>query len=331
MTSFQQFYRGSVLRRFLLAEFTVGVLLLGLVLAIYRQDVVNQRVILSQEAEHVVDLQHELLLSELSGVQSDLLYLADQELLQQFLSDKDSTRSNLEQEYISFAERKNLYDQIRFLDTSGQELVRINYDASVAEAVPQEELQSKESRYYFQQSLSLRKNEIFVSPFDLNVEHGEIEQPIQPVIRFATPVYGTTGTKQGLLVLNYLGTPMLKKLREVASSFVGETMLVNPAGQYLQSPDPTHEWGWLLGHSYSFRQEFPEAWLNVKNHSSPQFHIKDDLFSFRTLSPGIRLEDSSPMSSVHANVQDPSGLVLVSHVSSSIATHTPAGCFRGCF
>ena len=121
----------------------VGVLLLGVVLAIYRQDVVNQRVILSQEAEHVVDLQHELLLSELRGVQSDLLYLADQELLQQFLSDKDSTRSNLEQEYINFAERQNLYDQIRFLDTSGQELVRINYDSSVTRAVPQEELQSK--------------------------------------------------------------------------------------------------------------------------------------------------------------------------------------------
>ena len=67
---------------------------------------------------------------------------------------------------------------------------------------------------------------------------------------------------------------MLKKLREVASSFAGETMLVNPAGQYLQSPDPTHEWGWLLGHSYSFGQEYPEAWLNVRNHSSTQIQIK---------------------------------------------------------
>ncbi len=319
MTPSEQFLRGSVVRRFLLAEFVVGTLLLGLVLAIYRQDVVNQRVILSQEAEHVLDLQHELLLSELRGVQSDLLYLANQELLQQFLSDQGSKRPNLEQEYINFAQRQNLYDQIRFLDTSGQELVRINYDSSEAATVPHDELQSKESRYYFQQSLSLKKNEIFVSPFDLNVEHGEIEQPIQPVIRFVTPVYGTTGTKQGLLVLNYLGTPMLKKLREVASSFRGETMLLNPAGQYLQSPDPTHEWGWLLGHSYSFRQEFSKAWLNGKDHSSTQIRVEDDLFTFRMLSPGIRLEDSSQVSTVKGNVQDPSGLVLVSRVSSSIA------------
>ena len=274
---------------------------------------------LSQEAEHVVDLQQELLLSELRGVQSDLLYLSDQKLLQQFLSDRDSTRASLEQEYVRFAERQNLYDQIRFLDTSGQELVRINYDSGEAEAVPHNELQSKESRYYFQQSLSLKKNEIFVSPFDLNVEHGEIEQPIQPVIRFATPVYGAAGTKQGLLVLNYLGTPMLKKLREVASSFRGETMLLNPKGQYLQSPDRTHEWSWLFGHSHNFRKEFPEAWLKGKDHGSTQIRIEDSLFTFRKLSPGIRLEDNSQESTIQSDVQDPSGLVLVSRVSPSVA------------
>ena len=295
-------------------------LLLGLVLAIYRQDVVNQRVMLSQEAEHVVDLQNALLLSELRGAQSDLLYLADQEFLQQFVSDKDSPRANLEQEYINFAHRQELYDQIRFLDTSGQELVRINYHAGEAEIVPLDELQSKASRYYFRQSLSLKKDEIFVSPFDLNVEHGEIEHPIQPVIRFATPVYGPSGTKQGLLVLNYLGTPMLKKLREVASSFRGETMLLNPEGEYLQSPNREHEWGWLLGHSHNFREAFPTAWLQGKDRSSAQIRIDDNLFTFRKLSPGVRLEENSQESPIRSALKDPSRLVLASRVSSSVAS-----------
>ncbi len=307
------------MRRFLLAELVIFIILLGLVLAIYRQDVVNQRFLLSQEAEHVVDLQNELLLSELHGVQSDLLYLADQELLQEFLSDKESTRVKLEKEYINFAQRKDLYDQIRFLDTAGQELVRVNYHAGEAESVPHDKLQSKASRYYFRQSLSLTKDEVFVSPFDLNIEHGEIEQPIQPVIRFATPVFKKTGTKQGLLVLNYLGTPMLKKLREVASSFHGETMLLNPEGEYLQSPNPEHEWGWLMGHSHTFREEFPEAWLRGKKLISAQFRVEDNLFTFRQLTPGVRLNEYSQKLSVQGDVQDLSGLVLVSRVSSAVA------------
>jgi len=200
---------------------------LGLVLAIYRQDVVNQRLMFAQESRHVLDLQKELLLSELRGVQADLLFLSDQEYLQQFLSEKDLARANLEREYVNFAQRQDLYDQIRFLDTSGMELVRINYHAGEAESVPPDELQSKASRYYFRQSLSLTRGEVFVSPFDLNVEHGEIEQPVQPVIRFATPVYGSNGIKQGLLVLNYLGTPMLKKLRpEHARIYDGLTRTV---------------------------------------------------------------------------------------------------------
>ena len=60
-----------IFRKFLLA-FSVAVFLFsGLILAIYRQDVINQSTILEQEAEHVLDLQQELLSSEMRRVQSD--------------------------------------------------------------------------------------------------------------------------------------------------------------------------------------------------------------------------------------------------------------------
>jgi len=319
VTQFQKLFRGSVTLRFLLAELLVGLLLLGLVLAIYRQDAVNQRIMLANEAEHVLNLQNELLLSELRGVQSDLLFLANQEVLQQFLTGSGAVRATLEREYGNFAQRQNLYDQIRFLDTTGMELVRINYHAGEAKSVPEDELQSKASRYYFRQSSSLEKDEVFVSPFDLNVEHGEIERPIQPVIRFATPVFGRAGTKYGLLVLNYLGTPMLKKLREISSSFPGETMLLNPEGEYLQSPNRDHEWGWLLGHPHNFREEFAEGWREGKDIESAEIRIDDNLFAFRRLSPGVRLEANSQESTSLDRTKDLSELVLVSRVSAAVA------------
>ena len=228
----------------------------------------NQRAILEQEAEHVLDLQQELLFSELRGVQSDLLYLATQDVLQQFLSSDSSARESLEQEYVNFALKKAVYDQIRLLDPAGLETVRINYRNGNADVVP-DELQSKATRYYYQQALLLEKGEVFVSPFDLNVEHGKIEQPIEPVIRFVTPVFDESGEKRGLLVLNYLGTQLLAKLKQLSTSFRGETMLVNPAGEYLQAPNPSHEWSWLLGSSSEFSHRLLRR-LDWRENDCPQ-------------------------------------------------------------
>ena len=158
VTQSQKILSGSVALRFLLAVLVAGLLFLGLILAMFRQDVVSQRNMLAKEAEHVLDLQKALLLSELSGIQSDLLYLANQDVLQHFLSDSDATRVDLQREYVNFAQKRKLYDQIRFLDTTGMELVRINYQNGAAENVPPDELLSKAFRYYFRQSLSLEKD-----------------------------------------------------------------------------------------------------------------------------------------------------------------------------
>ena len=296
-----------------------GILFSGLILAIYRQDVVNQSAMLRKEAQHVLDLQQELLSFELKGVQSDLLFLATQDILQQFLMDRSANRHSLEKEHLNFALKKGVYDQIRFLNVDGMERIRVNYHPGKTEIVPLEELQSKASRYYFQQAMSLKDGEVFVSPFDLNVEHGIIEQPIEPVIRFVTPVFDENGKKQGLLVLNYLGTRLLSQLRQMSSSFRGETMLVNLSGEYLQAPNSSHEWGWLLDHTHSFRNEFLDAWERGKHLHAGQFRIADELFTFQRLSPGVRLSQPEASGQEVKAQEDLSELLLISHVSAAVA------------
>lgn len=312
-------FSGAALRRFLFAFIATSLLFSGLLLAIYRQDAVNQRAILEQESEHVLELQQELLVSELRGVQSDLLYLATQDVLRKFLANDSSARENLEQEYVNFALKKAVYDQIRLLDPAGSETVRINYRNGNANVVSTDKLQSKSTRYYYQQALLLEKGEVFVSPFDLNVEYGKIEQPIEPVIRFVTPVFDESDEKSGLLVLNYLGTQLLAKLKQLSTSFRGETMLVNPAGEYLQAPNPSHEWSWLLGHDQSFRTDFSDAWMEGERLSTGQLRVSDDLFTFRRISPGIRSTALETEASTTADHQDISSLVLISRVSAAVA------------
>ncbi|MFW9878101.1 MAG: PAS domain-containing sensor histidine kinase, partial [Candidatus Thorarchaeota archaeon] len=111
----------------------------------------------------------------------------------------------MEKEFTAFLIRKQCYDQVRILDKNGKETVRVNFNDGKPEPVPKEKLQFKAQRYYFYEASGLSKNEVFVSQFDLNIEEGRIEIPYKPMVRFVTPVFDSSGKKQGLLVLNYLG------------------------------------------------------------------------------------------------------------------------------
>lgn len=305
------------LRRFLLVFLLAALLLLAIVAAIYRQDVSHQQVMLRREAEHTLALQREFLSFEFRAVRTDLSYLATQEILRRFLSGDDSARPVLEREYASFALRKALYDQVRCLDMNGHEKVRINYHDGEAEVVPQRELQSKATRYYYRSALSLDEGDVFVSPFDLNVEHERIERPIKPVIRFLTPVFDASGEKRGLLVLNYLGAHLLAKLKQIAAGFRGRTMLVNPQGEYLQAPDPDHEWAWLLGGDSSFRNSFPAAWDKARRLEAGQLRSGQDLFVFRRASPDGRAASGAPGAADAGNGHG--SLLLVAHVPAWVA------------
>ncbi|MAG69499.1 MAG: hypothetical protein CL471_04265 [Acidobacteria bacterium] len=247
----------------------------------YRQDLQHRRTLLLSEASAAVALEREFLERELRAVQSDLLFLSQQPLLQRFFDDEDGARSALEREYAGFAQSKPLYDQIRLLDLSGQEVVRINHlgDREGVEIVERHRLVSKASRYYVREAATLQPGEIFVSPLDLNVELGEIERPLTPVIRFVTPVVDRGANRRGLLVLNYAGTRLLGKLRELAAGVPGDMLLLNTQGEYLQAPEPYREWGWLLGHSASFRDDYPAVWETIRTADRPQVQLGSDLFT----------------------------------------------------
>ncbi len=53
------------------------------------------------------------------------------------------------------SQRKEVYDQLRYLDMQGNEVIRINFNGGHSEVVPKKELQNKAKRYYFQKPLNL--------------------------------------------------------------------------------------------------------------------------------------------------------------------------------
>ena len=62
---------------------------------------------------------------------------------------------------ISLSNAKTIYDQLRYLDTSGKEVLRINYDSlKGAYPVTELQLQEKKHRYYFPAAKQLEANDV---------------------------------------------------------------------------------------------------------------------------------------------------------------------------
>jgi len=310
----------AVWKRFLWILVLASVGLAAIVAALYVQDRRHERAITEQEGEHLVGLQSEIIIQEFEDVRADLLYLSDQHTLRQFLSGREEVRALLETDYARICLRKGVYDQVRCLDTAGKEVIRVNYRDGAAQVVPPEELQEKAGRYYYHQALDLNEGEVLVSPFDLNIEHAVLEQPLKPTIRFLTPAFDSSGVKRGFLVLNYLGDHLLEELAQTSRRARGTSLLLNARGDYLLAARPEDAWGWMRGHGRAFRSDYPLAWSRIRPTGEGQFFTPEGLFTFRRTNPfGPRRSPvgaAKPEATTAAEGEsiDPS-LVVVSRVS----------------
>ncbi len=235
------------------------------------------------EGAHIVGLQAELMNSRLECCKSDLLFLAENAHMRRFLAGGDPGGSELAREYVLLLSKKMVYDQIRYIDENGWEVVRVDYYQGSPASVSSEDLQFKGRRYYFEPALALDKGEVNMSPLDLNVEHGRIEKPEKSIVRVSTPVFDATGRKRGIIVLNYLGTRVIGEVRAVAANVRGTTMLLSGDGEWLLGPNLEEGWGVVPESDRTFARNYAHAAEKMADLDAGQFRTENGLFTFRTL------------------------------------------------
>lgn len=272
-----------VLRRFLTIFVPVALVLGSAALIAHYQESAHERTVHARDSLHIVELQHGIIARAFESIESDLLYLSAEAHLRDYLSGDPRTTDKVALTYAQYSARKQIYDQIRYLDEHGREMVRVNFANGAAIIVPDRELQSKAGRYYFTETMRLEQGEIFVSAFDLNVEHGRIERPLKPVVRFATPVYDSSGRKRGVLVLNYLGARVIRELAQASANSPGHVMLINQDGFWIHGPRREDEWGFMFGNERTFANDYPQAWKTISGSDGGRFVNSNGLFTFKTV------------------------------------------------
>ncbi len=277
-----------IFKRFLLFFLLFCSLVVALAGPIYWQYAQEQQERLLAQEETSVVATTQMIQKEMYEQLHLLELLKNSPAMVEYLSSgSTSDRARLELLFKNAATTYNRFDQIRLLDNSGHELVRVNMPQGAAQAISTEQLQDKSHRYYFSEAQTLAADQVFVSRMDLNVEQGVIEQPHKPMLRFVTPVLDADGDRAGVLILNFMAQDMLERFRLQMSRRIDQQgMLLDPQGFWLSNHKRSNEWGADLGKpSHNFATLYPDAWPSVAAQDSGVVETAQGLFRFQSIYP----------------------------------------------
>ena len=134
----------SIARRFLIIFVPLALILTIIFALFYNTASNNHKELLKTQALDEAHSMAEAMKTQSQLVLSDLMFLSEQNELQQALDTAETINwEYLASEYLSFSVRKQIYDQIRFIDKKGMEIIRVDFNDGNPIIVPPDHLQLK--------------------------------------------------------------------------------------------------------------------------------------------------------------------------------------------
>ncbi len=155
---------------------------------------------------------------------------------------------------------KPAYAEFRLIGVAdeGREIVRVDRlgPKGAIRIVEDDQLQQKGDRGYFEDAIGLGPSDVYVAPIALNREHGVVAVPHEPVLRTAIAVVGADGSPFGILIVNVDMRKIFETVSQAATD--GQRVyVVNDHGDFLVHPNTSREFGFDLGKSFRWQDEFP--------------------------------------------------------------------------
>ncbi len=260
---------------------------------------------LRQQHDRKLGLALSIVHSRLGDMRHTLRLLAHDRQLAEALSQEPIDRARAEAVMVSFNNAVEDLIQLRWLDPTGQEQVRVDVANRVAYPVPEHQLQDKSQRYYFQAGIQTPPDRIYFSPIDLNEEWGRVVVPLQPTVRVSLQTGQDGRMPPGLLILNYNLASMLAALRQLNDDQV-QLRLANPDGYWMLHPDPAQEWGQQLNHpEATLARTRPALWQALQTHE-----VLTDLFDTGVVSAqSLRLRPETGQVDAYLLAHTPRSLI----------------------
>ncbi len=127
----------AVLKTFLAIFLSLELCLAIFFLSFYFLDMRATQALLAKSESSHVELQKRIISFEFKEIVTDLLFLAEDRSLIDFLDyGGESRRQDLARLFLRFCDQQEIFDQVRYLDDSGKEVVRVNLSTAAPPSFP---------------------------------------------------------------------------------------------------------------------------------------------------------------------------------------------------
>jgi len=250
---------------------------------------------LSERSTNMLKIEIE---DKLQNVPRDIAYISNFYALKRFIIWKtmgENKKAKLWKQIFSDALIDSLSTQQRYyksrvIDLSGNEVINAQYNKNTDNAFlyPDKELQNKRGRDYVEKAKSLKKGEFFISQMSLNVEHGKIEKPFIPVLRYSTPIINENEELVAIFVSNVYADELLniihdQVLKDEANGF--SYYLLDKKGNYLFNENQSKMWNAQLKNGFNFNKEYFNIKERFKDANSGTFEKDSKIYSFSKVYP----------------------------------------------
>jgi PAS domain S-box-containing protein len=187
---------------------------------------------------------------------------------------------------ITMARRNPTYQEIRWIDETGAERVRVVREGESVFAVELQDLQDTSSQYYFDAASKLLEGEVYISHLELNVDTGASDAPVRPVLRVATPVQDSRGEPRGILIINITMKHMIEALRSAGEASPDtDYALVNKDGDWLTVQEQPDQVVFQLDTIGQVTRNHPEAWARISASPAGIAGLDDGYWIWQRLAP----------------------------------------------
>ncbi|MGD8629802.1 MAG: PAS domain S-box protein [Gammaproteobacteria bacterium] len=190
----------------------------------------------------------------------------------------------LQSVFMTMANRNPTYQEIRWIDQTGVERVRVTREGDRVLAVDAQDLQDTSDRYYFTATRDLLTGEVYISHLDLNVEDYQIGSPVRPILRVATPVQGSDNRMRGILIINITMRHMIAALRSASETSPDTNYaLINKYGYWLTVPARQDLVPFQLEVDSKISREHPAAWDLISANYTGTAELEDGFWIWQKL------------------------------------------------
>jgi len=251
------------------------------------QDIGQNKEATEKEEKQFLRASEDFVDERFSEIYKDLLYFSD--ILGETDLEDESARNEIAKLWYYFSKRTVVYDQIRFINNDGMEIIRVDYENGTGpRIIVDDELEDQSEQYYFIKAIALGPKTIYISPLDLSVENGEVVRPLKSMIRFAYQIYDENKEKKGIVIFNYKANDTLEVFSDLMSNSKGEINLINNEGYWVTNKDSSKEFGFMFEdkQNVSFAKRYPLEWGEVVRDGAPnsdQFYTYNGLFTYKNV------------------------------------------------